>query len=105
MCPSSAAQDSNVRQEVVPTQMHRPPFARVSLMRSAVSWGMVQYSLCMGWSSMVSSFTGRKVPRPTWSVTYPIFTPLARIFSSSSGVKWSPAVGAAALPRTLEYTV
>ena len=65
MWPSSAAQDSSVRQEVVPTQMHRPPFARVSLIRSAVSWGMVQYSLCMGWSSMVSSFTGRKVPRPT----------------------------------------
>ena len=102
MWPSSAAQLSRVRQEVVPTQMTRPPLALVLLMRSAVSRGMTQYSLCISWSVISSSFTGRKVPRPTWRVTYPMPTPLAAICSSSSGVKWSPAVGAAALPTTLE---
>ena len=67
--PSSAAQLSTVRQEVVPTQITRPPPRFVSLMRSAVSCGMTQYSLCISWSVISSSFTGRKVPRPTWSVT------------------------------------
>ena len=65
MVPSSAAQLSTVRHEVVPTQMTRPPLRLVSLIRSAVSCGMTQYSLCISWPSMVSSFTGRKVPSPT----------------------------------------
>ena len=38
MVPSSAAKDSMVRQEVVPTQTTRPLFRLVSLMMSAVSW-------------------------------------------------------------------
>ena len=67
--PSSAAQLSMVRQEVVPTQMTRPPSRLVRLMVSAVSAEIMQYSLCISWSVISSSFTGRKVPRPTWSVT------------------------------------
>ena len=42
--PSSAAQLSMVRQEVVPTQMTRPPFFRVSLMVWATSAEIMQYS-------------------------------------------------------------
>ena len=42
-----------MRQLVVPTQMTRPPFFFVSLIRSAVSWGITQYSLCMVWSVIV----------------------------------------------------
>ena len=65
----------------------------------------MQNSLCM-WCSVISSaLTGRNVPRPTCSVTYAIFTPFAAIFSSSSFVKCSPAVGAAAEPLIFEYTV
>ena len=45
--PSSPAQLSIVRQEVVPTQMTLPPLALVWLMVSAVSWEIMQYSLCM----------------------------------------------------------
>ena len=69
MVPSSAAKLSTVRQEVVPTQITRPPFFRVSLMIRAVSPGTMQYSECISWSVISSSFTGRKVPSPTWSVT------------------------------------
>ena len=61
MRPSSPAQLSMVRQEVVPTQITRPPAALVRLMRSAVSRGMTQYSLCIWWSVISSSLTGRKV--------------------------------------------
>ena len=67
--PSSAEKLSTVRQEVVPTQMTRPPFRFVSLMVSAVSWEIIQNSECISWSVISSAFTGRKVPRPTWSVT------------------------------------
>lgn len=105
MCPSSAAQDSSVRQEVVPTQMHRPPALPGLVDEVAVSWGMVPVLAVHGVVLNGVLLHGPEGARPTWSVTYPIFTPLARIFSSSSGVKWSPAVGAAALPSTLEYTV
>ena len=86
-------------------QMTRPPAALVRLMRSAVSWGITQYSLCMAWSVMSSSFTGRKVPSPTWSVTYPMETPRSLTRSISAFVKCSPAVGAAAEPLTRAYTV
>ncbi len=59
----------------------------------------------MVWSSMCSVCTGRKVPMPTWSVTYSICTPFAAIASMSSGVKCSPAVGAATEPTDAAYTV
>ena len=59
--PSSEAQLSMVRQEVVPTQMTRPPVCFVRLMVSAVSAGIMQYSACISWSVISSSFTGRKV--------------------------------------------
>ena len=58
-----------VRQEVVPTQMTRPPRRLAALMVSAASWEMVQNSACISWSVISSSFTGRKVPSPTWRVT------------------------------------
>ena len=64
--PSSAAKLSTVRQEVVPTQITRPPFRLVSLMIRAVSSGIMQYSECISCSEMSSAFTGRKVPSPTW---------------------------------------
>ena len=36
------------------------------------------------------------MPRPTWRVISAVWAPPARIASRISGVKWSPAVGAAA---------
>ena len=45
--PSSAARDSRVRQEVVPTQMILPPRRRVSLSSSAVCSVIIHSSLCM----------------------------------------------------------
>ncbi len=69
MVPSSAAKLSTVRQEVVPTQMIRPPFFFVSLMTPAVSREIIQNSECISWSVISSALTGRKVPSPTWSVT------------------------------------
>ena len=102
MCPSSAAQDSSVRQEVVPTQMIRPPEALVSLRILAVSSFIMQSSLCMWCSWISSALTGRKVPRPTCRVTNAVFTPFSRIRSRSSVVKWRPAVGAAAEPSSRE---
>ena len=92
---------SSVRQLVVPTAMTRWPAARVSLMSFAVSSLTEYHSLCIWWSSMDSSFTGRKVPRPTCSVTSAMLTPRERIVSISCGVKCKPAVGAAALPSSL----
>ena len=47
MVPSSAAKLSMVRQEVVPTQMTRPPFCFVWLMTSAVFWEIMQNSECI----------------------------------------------------------
>ena len=103
--PSGLAKLSTVRQEVVPTQTARPPAAFVSLMARAVSSGTMQNSLCMSWFSISSSFTGRKVPSPTCSVTKHSLTPMSAMRPSSSFVKCSPAVGAAALPSSREYTV
>ena len=103
--PSSFAKLSIVRQLVVPTQTTRPPARFVSVIILAVSSGMMQNSECMSWSSISSSLTGRKVPSPTCSVTKHSRTPFAAIFSSSSLVKCSPAVGAAAEPSSREYTV
>jgi hypothetical protein len=44
--------------------------------------------------------TGRKVSRPMCRVTKANWTPFPWIVFSKSGVKCSPAVGAAALPFT-----
>ena len=99
--PYLAHTASSVRQLVVPTATTRWPAARAALMASAAAWSTQYHSVCMWWSSMLSSLTGRKVPSPTCSVTSTMFTPLARMVSSSSGVKCSPAVGAAALPSSL----
>ena len=48
----------------------------------------------------VSVASGRKVSRPTWRVTR-----AGSSRASSSGVKWRPAVGAAAEPDSSAYTV
>ena len=65
MVPSSAAQLSMVRQEVVPTQMTRPPFFLVSLISSAVSWGDHAVFAVHFVALDLVLLTGRKVPRPT----------------------------------------
>ena len=54
---------------------------------------------------MLFSFTGLNVPSPTCSVTSAISTHLFFTSSKSSFVKCNPAVGAAAEPLSLEYTV
>ena len=59
-------------------------------------------SKCILWSSILSHFTGRKVPIPTCKVTKARRTPFALAFSRSSSVKWSPAVGAATDPSSLQ---
>ena len=69
---------------------------------SALSLDTEIYSACIIWSVIFSALTGRKVPRPTCSVTNAVLTPLARMASSSSLVKCRPAVGAAADPTSRE---
>ena len=54
---------------------------------------------------MSFSPTGLNVPSPTCNNTFVTITPFALICSKSSGVKCNPAVGAAAEPSTLAYTV
>ncbi len=56
---------------------------------------------CILCSSIFSHFTGRKVPSPTFNVTYTISTPLSFNFFKISSVKCSPAVGAATEPSSL----
>ena len=56
--PSSCANDSSVRQLVVPTQMIRPPAARVRFKSSAVSAEIMQNSECMWCSEISSALTG-----------------------------------------------
>ena len=53
-----------------------------------------------GHRDVVSSVSGRKVSSPTWSVTATWST-----CSRTAGLKWSPAVGAAADPGSAAYTV
>ncbi len=49
--------------------------------------------------------TGRKVPAPTWSVSFATLTPAAWMLDSSSLVKCKPAVGAATAPTLAANTV
>ncbi len=85
---------------VVPTATMRRPAARAAAMRSTTARSTTNGSSCSGWSSTRSTVTGLKVARPTWSVRCSIATPAARSASSSAAVKCSPAVGAAAEPRS-----
>ena len=102
---AAVALGTDGRQDVVPSQIIRPPDWRVWFKISADSAESIQNSACI-WCSVISSaLTGRNVPRPTCNVTGAIRTPWAAIFSSSAWVKCSPAVGAAAEPLILEYTV
>lgn len=81
------AQDSNVRTVVVPTAMIRFPDRLALLRAAAVSGVSSSHSRCMVWFSIVSAFTGSKVPRPTCNVTKCCSIPFFFSFSSSSGVK------------------
>ena len=105
--PSSeaAAAASRVRTAVVPTATTRPPASFVSRTAAAASGGIHHRSGCIGWSSTRSAFTGRKVPGPTARVTAVRRTPRASQADSSSAVKWSPAVGAAAATGSRAKTV
>ena len=94
----AAATVSSVRTVVEPTQKTRPPRALHALIASAASGGTVNASKSIWWSSMFSALTGRNVPGPTWSVTATRRTPFASSAAKISGVKWSPAVGAATEP-------
>ena len=103
--PFSSEALSSVLMEVVPTAMIFFPSAFASLRALAVSSEISKLSVCIWWSSSDSVLTGRKVPAPTWRVTSYTGIPLLLTSSRSSGVKWSPAVGAATLPSFLAYTV
>ena len=87
------------------TATTRLPRARVSWMAAAVSGGNTMCSAWRACSRGSSTVTGLKVPGPTSSVTRAIATPCPSIAASSPGVKWRPAVGAAALVGRSEYTV
>ena len=80
--------------------MTRPPRALQALIAAAVSGGTVNASKSIWWSSMSSALTGRNVPGPTCSVTATRGTPFASSAAKISGVKWSPAVGAATEPTS-----
>ena len=94
-----AASDSSVRTEVVPTAVICP---HRSSRRATVARRTSKCSVCIGCFAASSSFTGRNVPAPTWSVTSSNPNPRASIAPISSGVKCSPAVGAATEPSNFE---
>ena len=96
---ASAVSDSSVRTEVVPTAVIRPHF---SSRRATAARRTSKCSVCIGCRAASSSLTGKKVPAPTCSVTSSNPKPRAFIPSISSGVKCSPAVGAATDPSNLE---
>ena len=96
---------SSVRIAVVPTATTRRPRSRTSRTATAVASGQAHHSVCIGWSSSRSAVIGRNVSMPTWSVTSARPTPRAASAASRSGVKCSPAVGAAAEPAALANTV
>ncbi|MBA7483050.1 hypothetical protein ES707_18560 [subsurface metagenome] len=102
--PACAAASTSLT-AVVPTQMTRRPsfLARVRL--SAVLGLSVPYSRWMWCRVGSSSRTGMKVSSPMCRVTNRHSTPISAMCSISCGVKCSPAVGAAALPGSWEYTV
>ena len=54
---------------------------------------------------MFSTFTGRKVPAPTCSVTRAVRTPCACQRREQAASKWSEAVGAATAPGCAAKTV
>ena len=103
--PSAFAALSKVRALVVPTAHTQPPAARVALIASAASVLTAYHSECITCSAGSSDSTGLNVPAPTCSTTSTRLTPREATASSSSGVKCSPAVGAATEPRSRAYTV
>ena len=91
--------------EVVPTATMRRPSRRASWRRAHTAGSTSKDSLCSVAASSGPSGSGLKVPRPTCRVTLSRETPAAASAASSSGVKCSPAVGAAADPSAREYVV
>ncbi len=90
---------------VVPTAQMRRSSLRAALIAPAVSAGTKYRSLCISCSAGSSASTGRNVPTPTSRVSATRVTPFASISCNNSGVKCSPAVGAATEPGTRAYTV
>src|SRR5256885_1540361 len=103
--PRVSAQVSRARTTVVPTAQIRPPASRLPLMVAAASSLTAYGSACIAWAARSSTSTGLKVPGPTCRSSVATAVPLARTCSNSSGVKCSPAVGAATLPAWAAYTV
>ena len=81
--------------EVVPTATMGALAARRLWINGLV---MIMRSLCMVWVLMLSPFTGRKVPAPTWSVVRRRGWPLLWSEPRRESVRCSPAVGAATDP-------
>jgi hypothetical protein len=108
--PSSAdapvsATCSSTRIDVVPTATTRRPSRRAAERRDHTAASRANDSLCSVTASSGPSGNGLKVPRPTCSVTLSTSMPAAASAASRAGVKWSPAVGAAAEPSAHEYVV
>ena len=91
--------------EVVPTATMRRPSRRASWRRAHTAGSTAKDSLCSVAVSSGPSESGLKVPRPTCRVTCSREMPAETSAASSSAVKCSPAVGAAADPRAQEYVV
>ena len=99
------ARDSRARTTVVPTAITSRPPRRAAEIAAAAGRLSAADSACMRWSSRRSVRIGWNVPAPTCRVTRWTSIPRARIFPRSSGVRCSPAVGAAAEPNSRAYTV
>ena len=96
-CELSSQKLSRVRTEVVPTAIIRFHSFLYELSLSAVSGDINIFSLCMECSRIFSVSTFKNVPSQTCRQIFSILTHFSCSFSKSSGVKWSPAVGAATL--------
>ena len=96
-----------VRSAVEPTATIRPPLApRRIERRRGLGADSVPNSACILWPSVSSAFTGRKVPGADMQRDLVERDALARASrSNSTGVKCSPAVGAATEPSGAANTV
>ncbi len=89
----------------MPTATTRRPSPLARFTAAAVASGITARSKSIRWSSTRSTFTGRNVPIPTWSVTRATVTPRAAASASIASVKCRPAVGAAIAPGSRAKTV
>src|SRR5882672_1369920 len=104
--PDNAAQSINrartegCRVFAVGTTNTRQPSVRARLIDCAALSGIENHSGATAWLPMSSTRTGSNVPYPTCRVICTTCTPCAFNRASTSGLKWSPAVGAAIAPRS-----